>query len=398
VIGAGIVGLATARAIGLRHRASVVVLEAEKQVASHQTGHNSGVIHSGLYYRPGSLKARNCVTGRESMYRFCEEHRIPHERCGKVVVATDAAQLPALDELERRGRANGLEDVERLGPEALREREPHVQGVGALFVPDTGIVDFSAVARELARQIEEQQGDIQRSSRVLGVAQRGDAFTLTTAEGEVESRGLINCGGLQADRIARLCGLHPKARVVPFRGEYKALRPERRHLVRHLVYPVPDPRFPFLGVHFTRTIDGDVEAGPNALFAFKREGYTRWSFSARDTIDSLSYPGFLRLALRYWRTGMMEWYCSIHAPAMLRQLQRLLPELRPSDLVPGGAGVRAMAVSPAGAILDDFVIEEAERMLHVLNAPSPAATAALSIGATLAERATTVLDLPLRSE
>ncbi|UCE04184.1 MAG: L-2-hydroxyglutarate oxidase [Candidatus Latescibacterota bacterium] len=398
VIGGGIVGLATAHAIGLRHRASVVVLEAENQVASHQTGHNSGVIHSGLYYRPGSLKARNCVTGREAMYRFCKEHGIPHERCGKVVVATDAAQLPALDELERRGRANGLEDVERLGPEALREREPHVHGVAALVVPDTGIVDFSAVARELARQIEEQQGDIRRSSRVLEVTQRGDAFTLTTAEGEVESRGLINCGGLQADRIARLCGLHPKVRVVPFRGEYKALKPERRHLVRHLIYPVPDPRFPFLGVHFTRTIDGDVEAGPNALFAFKREGYTRWSFSARDTIDSLSYSGFLRLALRYWRTGMMEWYCSIHAAAMLRQLQKLLPELRASDLVPGGAGVRAMAVSPAGAILDDFVIEEAERMLHVLNAPSPAATAALSIGATLAERASAVLALPLQSK
>ena len=389
VIGGGIVGLATAHALSTGPLGAPLVLEAEGRVAAHQTGHNSGVIHSGLYYRPGSRKARNCVEGRAAMVRFCDEHGIAHERCGKIVVATSAAELPALDELARRAEANGLAGVRRISPEEIREREPHATGLAGLLVPDTGIVDFADVARALARLVEAAGGTIRTGARVVGVRRDGAELVVETTQGPVRCRHLVNCAGLHSDRVARLCGLATTLRIVPFRGEYYELVPERRDLVRHLVYPVPDPRFPFLGVHFTRTIHGDVEAGPNAVLALRRHGYARTSFSARDTGELLAFGGFWRMAARHWRDAAGEVHRSLSTRAFVRALQRLVPELRPADVRRAGSGVRAQAVEPSGALVDDFRIVEADRMIHVLNAPSPAATASLSIGrtiATLAER------------
>jgi L-2-hydroxyglutarate oxidase len=387
VVGGGIVGLAAARAIQARRGAPVLVLEAEERLATHQTDHNSGVIHSGLYYRPESLKARNCVEGREALYRYCEAKGLAHEKCGKLVVATSPEQLARLDELERRGRANGLHGLRRLGPEEMREREPHVGGVGALLVPQTGIVDFAEIARAMARDIEEGGGEIRTAWRLRAVRRDGAAFVLESGSGSVAARHLVNCAGLQSDRVARLCGLRPDLRIVPFRGEYHKLVPAREHLVRHLIYPVPDPRFPFLGVHFTRLVRGGVEAGPNALPALKREGYGRLSLSPRDAWSTLSYGGFWRLAAGHWETGLAEAWRSLSRRALVRALRALVPDLRTSDLRRHGAGVRAQAVARDGTLIDDFHILEAERMLHVLNAPSPAATASLSIGRALAQRA-----------
>jgi len=387
VIGGGIVGLAAARAIVLRTRASVLVVEAESRLATHQTGHNSGVIHSGLYYRPGSLKAQNCTAGREAMYRFCEENEIPHERCGKVVVATLDEQLPALEELERRGRANGLDDIERLDAEQLREIEPHVRGVAGLRVPQTGIVDFPRVAEAMGRQAREGGGEIRTDWRVTGVDRRSEGFVVRTTGGEAECRYLLNCAGLQSDRVARLCGVRPDLQIIPFRGEYYKLVPEKEHLVRHLIYPVPDPRFPFLGVHFTRMVHGGIEAGPNAVLAFSRNGYSWSNFSPRDLAETLSYGGFWRMARVYWKTGTGEVHRSLSTAAFVRALNALIPELTTDDVVRHNAGVRAQAVARDGKLLDDFHIIEGQRMLHVLNAPSPAATASLSIGDKLADRA-----------
>lgn len=392
IIGGGIVGLATAMALAKARPLALLVLEAEDHLAAHQTGHNSGVIHSGLYYRPGSLKARNCVAGREALYRFCEEHDIPHERCGKVVVATCENELPALDELERRGRANGLQGLRRLAPEEIREIEPHVTGIAGLHVPETGIVDFRQVAAAYAREIERHGGEIRLRTRFERAIPEPQGLALETSTGVIHSRLLVNCGGLQSDRIARQCGVDPGLQIVPFRGEYYELVPERRSLIRHLVYPVPDPRFPFLGVHFTRMIDGKVEAGPNAVLAFKREGYTRSSFSARDVLAYLSYRGFWRMAARYWRMGLHEFYRSFSKRAFVAALQRLVPELTMEDVQPAGAGVRAQAMEPDGRLSDDFRIVEAARMIHVLNAPSPAATASITIGRTIAEMALRQLD------
>jgi L-2-hydroxyglutarate oxidase len=387
VIGGGIVGTATAMALTARTRLTLVVLEVEPALAAHQTGNNSGVIHSGLYYKPGSLKATNCVKGRQQLYRFCERHQIPHERCGKLVVATAADELPVLDELERRGRANGLQGLARLGPAGIRSLEPAVSGIAALHVPDTGIVDYAEVTRAFASLVQSAGGEIRTGAGVRRVVRRTDGLVLETAAGEVTCRALINCAGLQSDRVARLCGVEPGLRIVPFRGEYYELVPERRHLVRNLVYPVPDPRFPFLGVHFTRMVHGGVEAGPNAVLAFKREGYWRTSFSARDTAELLSYRGFWRMAAKYWTMGLGEMYRSASTGAFVRALRRLVPELARADLRPGGAGVRAQALEPSGSLVDDFRIIEVERMIHVLNAPSPAATASISIGRTIADMA-----------
>jgi L-2-hydroxyglutarate oxidase len=381
------VGLATARALTLRTRARVLVLEAERRLAAHQTGHNSGVIHSGLYYRPGSLKAVNCTAGREALYRYCAEHEIPHERCGKLVVATAEREIPALDELEARGRANGLDGLERRTAATVREIEPHVRAVAALVVPQTGIVSYARVSQALAADIRSREGEIRTGARVRAVERRNGGLVVHAGGDAVECRNLIACAGLQSDRVARLCGVRPGLRIIPFRGEYYKLVPEREHLVRHLVYPVPDPRFPFLGVHFTRMIDGGVEAGPNAVLALRREGYHKLSFSARDTLAILGYRGFWRMAARYGRTGLGESYRSFSRRAFVRALNALVPELGVGDVVPHGAGVRAQAVGPDGSLLDDFHILEAERMLHVLNAPSPAATASLSIGESLARRA-----------
>jgi len=387
IIGGGIVGTATAMALARDAGASVVVLEAEDRLAAHQTGNNSGVIHSGLYYKPGSLKAANCVAGREAMYRFCREHGLPHERCGKIVVATREDELPRLASLEQRGGANGLEGMKRLTPEEIREKEPHVTGIAGLWVPQTGIVDYTAVTERFAQLVREAGGEIRLNSRVTAVRRDGGELVLQTVGGEVRTKNLINCAGLQCDRVARMCGVEPGVKIVPFRGEYYEIAPARHHLIRNLVYPVPDPQFPFLGVHFTRMVKGGVEAGPNAVLAFKREGYTKTSFSLRDTFETFTYGGALRMFSKHWKMGLGEFQRSFNKKAFLKALQRLLPELQLEDLSPGGAGVRAQAVAPDGGLVDDFKIVEADRMIHVLNAPSPAATASISIGRAIAEMA-----------
>jgi L-2-hydroxyglutarate oxidase len=393
VIGGGIVGMATAMAVLSRRHVSLLVLEKEGRLAAHQTGNNSGVIHSGLYYKPGSLKARNCTVGREALYRFCAEHDITAERCGKVVVATREEQLPVLEELRRRGEANGLAGVRRLGPEEIREVEPHAAGIAGLLVPQTGIVDYVRVTEAYGAEVLSAGGEVRLDAPVHRIGRENGAMVLETGAGEVRCRSLINCAGLQSDRVARLAGVEPGVRIVPFRGEYYELAPERRKLVRNLIYPVPDPEFPFLGVHFTRMIAGGVEAGPNAVLAFKREGYTRWSFSARDLLDVFCYGGFWRMAGSYWRMGFGEFWRSWNKGAFVRALQVLLPEITAADLVPGGAGVRAQALDADGKLLDDFRIVEAERQVHVLNAPSPAATASLSIGEAIADLALKSFDL-----
>lgn len=388
IIGGGIVGTATGMAISCRsNHPRVVILEAERQLAAHQTGNNSGVIHSGLYYKPGSLKARNCVEGREAMYRFCDEHAIPHERCGKLVVATSAEQMPALEELYRRGVANGLQELRRLEAPELREYEPNVAGIAGLHVKETGIVDYTAVTHAFARLVREAGGEVWTGARVTAVRRQGGSLVVDSTAGTVEAKGLINCAGLQSDRVATLCGVEPGVKIIPFRGEYYELVKERQGLVRNLVYPVPDPRFPFLGVHFTRMIQGGVECGPNAVLAFRREGYTRTSFSLKDSLEMFGYAGFWHMAGKYWRMAIDEMYRSASKKAFVKALQGLIPALREDDVHPSGAGVRAQALDPAGKLLDDFRIVEAERMIHVLNAPSPAATASISIGRTIAEMA-----------
>lgn len=387
IIGGGIVGLATALKLLERRPLKLIVIEAEEKIAVHQTGHNSGVIHSGLYYKPGSLKARNCVAGREAMYAFCQEHGIAHERCGKVVVATHPSEIPRLDNLEARGRANGLQGLRRLRPEEIKEYEPHVAGIDGLHVPETGIVDYKQVAEKYAELIRQVGGVIQTRTRFLRCTRTRKELILHTTQGEIRAHHLINCGGLQSDRIARLCGVEPGVQIVPFRGEYYELVPEREFLVKNLIYPVPDPRFPFLGVHFTRMIHGGVEAGPNAVLAFRREGYTKSNISVRDLGAVLNYSGFWSLARKHWGVSVGEFHRSFSKRAFIRALQRLIPELRYEDAHPAGAGVRAQALAPDGALVDDFHIVGAWRMIHVLNAPSPAATASLSIGQTIAEMA-----------
>ncbi len=393
IIGGGIIGMATAMALTSRWRLAVVVLEAENHLAAHQSGHNSGVIHSGLYYRPGTLKARTCIEGREAMYRFCQERGIAHERCGKVVVASRESDLPVLEGLAQRGIALGLQRLRKLGPEELREREPYVSGIAGLFVPETGIVDYTQVTRAFADLVSQAGGAILTGARVHRFHTRADELLLETTGGEIICSYLINCGGLQSDRIARMCGVDPRLQIIPFRGEYYGLVPERRFLVKHLIYQLPDPRLPFLGVHFTRMIHGGVEAGPNAVLAFKRDGYRLWSFSLADAIEMALYGGFWRMARRYWKAGMGEVYRSLSKRAFVKALQGLIPELDPGDLRPAGVGIRAQAVETTGHLVDDFRIVEGERMIHVLNAPSPAATASISIGRTIAGIAAKRLDL-----
>ncbi len=381
VVGGGIVGLATAmalarRAPGLR----LAVLEKEPAVGQHQTGRNSGVLHAGLYYRPGSLKARLCVEGKRQMEAFCDAHGVPYERCGKVVVAVEERELPVLQELLQRGTANGVPGLELIGPERLKELEPHARGLAALYSPGTGIVDFRRVAAAMAAVIEDGGADILTEARVLQIRRTGDAVHIETTRGPVSSRLLVNCAGLYSDEIARLAGDEPGVRIIPFRGEYYLLRPESRSLVRNLIYPVPDPALPFLGVHFTRMLSGDVEAGPNAVLALAREGYRWLQVNAGELWETLAYPGFRALARTWWRTGLYEMWRSWSKRAFVASLQRLVPAVTETDVVRGGAGVRAQAVSPTGRLLDDFQIEESPRAVHVLNAPSPAATASIAIG------------------
>ncbi|MFP5288595.1 MAG: L-2-hydroxyglutarate oxidase [Thermoanaerobaculia bacterium] len=385
VIGGGLVGLAAAMALAARGDLSVAVLEAEDRLAFHQSGHNSGVIHSGLYYKPGSLKASLCVEGARALYRLCEEEGIAHERCGKLVVATREDEIPRLEELERRGRANGLAGVRRLAAGEIAGVEPHAAGIAALFVPETGIVDYAGVARAYARRIEAGGGTVLTGARVTGVRKNGSGLAVETVRGAVSCGFLVNCAGLQSDRVARLCGAEPDVRIIPFRGEYYDLAPESRGLVRGLIYPVPDPRFPFLGVHLTRRVDGTVEAGPNAVLAWRREGYRKGSFLPEDAASTLSWPGFWRLAMRFWRTGTYEVRRSFSKAVFVRDLRRLVPALRSEDVHPAGSGVRAQAVDRRGGLVDDFRIAASERALHVLNAPSPGATASIAIGRRIAE-------------
>ena len=388
VVGGGIVGLATALALTERGRPALV-LEAEPHLATHQTGHNSGVIHSGLYYKPGSLKARTCREGLEALYRFCAEEGIPHRRCGKLVVATRDEELPRLATLEERGHANGVA-LRRLNGTEIRDHEPEVKGIAGLWVEDTGVVNYSAVTEAMARRLTRQGGEVRTGSRVLAIRREGSASVLVTPQGEVRAGLLVNCAGLQCDRVARLAGIEPGVRIVPFRGEYYTLRTERAFLVRGLIYPVPDPALPFLGVHFTRGVDDVVEAGPNAVLAFRREGYRWTDVSLRDMFDWAVFPGFWRMARMQWRNGSQEMLRSLSRRRFLDSLKTLLPRLEASDIAPGGSGVRAQAIGRDGRLIDDFYLQTAPGQVHVLNAPSPAATASLAIGREVASMAAQV--------
>ena len=379
VVGGGLVGCAVARALAKNGR-QVTVLEGESAVARHQSGRNSGVVHSGLYYRPGSLRARLCVVGRDALFRYAEQKKIPLTRRGKLVVATEREEIPALAELERRGHANGLAGLERLPGEAIRELEPAVAGVAGLRVPQTGMVDFAAVNRAYADDIAELGGEVLLGTRFLSVAEDGNRLVVRTSAGERTTRQLINCAGLQADRVARACGAAPDGRIVPFRGDYYRLADRRRDIVSRPIYPVPDPRLPFLGVHLTPKIDGSIEAGPNAVLALAREGYRKTSIRPGDLASALGFPGLWRFAARHWRTAVGELWRSLSKRAFTRALQRLVPALEGDDLESGGSGVRAQMMSPQGRLVDDFRILPHGRTLHVLNTPSPAATASLAIG------------------
>lgn len=393
IVGGGIVGLAVALEITKRFpRLRLLLLEKEDGVGQHQSSHNSGVIHSGVYYKPGSLKARLCVEGAQAMVEFCRAHGLPHQVCGKVIVATDEEELPRLEELRRRGEANGIGGLRLVGADELHEIEPHASGLRALVVPSTGITDYAAVCEEYAQLIREQGGTILTSTTMTGLRDLPSEVVVETSGPAFSTTYLINCAGLFSDRIARmaggnLSGGNQDVIIVPFRGEYYNLIPNRSSLVRSLIYPVPDPQFPFLGVHFTRRVNGSVDAGPNAVLAFRREGYGRTDINLYDLASALAFPGFWRMAAKHWRSGLDEFRRSFSKPAFVRALQRLLPELRAEDLIPGGSGVRAQALRRDGTLVDDFQFVPAGRMLHVLNVPSPAATASLVIGRAIVRTA-----------
>jgi (S)-2-hydroxyglutarate dehydrogenase len=388
IAGAGIIGLATANEL-IRRGHAVMVLEKESGIAHHQTGHNSGVIHSGLYYRPGSLKATLGTAGASSMRRFAEENGVSVDICGKLVVATVPSQLPALTELYRRGQANGV-PCTMIEAEKAKEYEPYVSAISAVRVESTGIVDFRGVCEVLRRRIEEAGGDIRFGQKIIGIASRPDAVTITTTIDEFRGDQFVNCAGLHSDRLARLAGLTPDVRIIPFRGEYYELTPETSYLVQGLIYPVPDPSFPFLGVHLTRMINGSIHAGPNAIFALARQGYTKLKINPRDVVDSLRWPGLWRLGRRYWRTGLDEATRSFSKKRFLASLRELVPDLPDRCLLPAHAGVRAQALHRDGRLFDDFYYERAPRQVHVLNAPSPAATASLEIAKRIADELATV--------
>lgn len=393
IIGGGIIGCAAAEALSARcPELDILLCEKEARLACHQTGHNSGVIHSGLYYQPGSLKATCCNEGREALYRFCAEQEIRHERCGKLVVAVNESELAALDELERRGKANGLAGILRLDAAEIRQHEPHVQGIAGLFVPQTGTVNFTEVTQALADLYARRGGSIRLNSMVSDIRRVDNGYQLQVNNETIETRGLINCAGLHCDRLARTAGLNFGLHIIPFRGEYYAFKAARRNLVKGLVYPVPDPQMPFLGVHLTRMLDGSVEAGPNAVLAWHREGYQRFDISLQDLSEALSFGGFWKLSARYWQQGIVEHCRSFSKRLFVRNLQQLLPDVHAADLVPGHSGVRAQAVDEAGRLVDDFCILTEGRMVHVLNAPSPAATASLSIAALIVDQVMITLD------
>jgi len=386
VIGGGIVGLATAYQVTQQFRGRrVVVLEKEANVAAHQTGHNSGVLHSGIYYKPGSLKAINCRAGKKAMETFCATEAIPFEICGKVIVALNDSEMPALDRLFERGRANGVQCT-MIGPEQLRELEPHAAGVKAIHVAETGIVDYRQVCERLVERVREREGQVLTNARVTGMTQQPESVVIHSTAGDVTAKCVVTCAGLYCDRVTAMSGQTLDAKIVPFRGEYYALKPAAHPLCRNLIYPVPDPRFPFLGVHFTRMIRGGVECGPNAVLAFAREGYRRTDVNLADLAETLTYPGFLKMAFRHWRMGMGELWRSYNKQAFVRALQRLLPAIRAEDLEAIPAGVRAQLVVRDGSLVDDVVIRENERVLNVGNTPSPAATASLNISKLIVER------------
>lgn len=386
IIGGGIVGLATAYHVTRQSpRRKVIILEKEAGLAQHQSGRNSGVLHSGIYYRPGSLKAINCREGNLAMQAFCEEQGIPYELCGKVIVAVDEAELPLLDRIYERGQANGVR-CRVVDAGELRELEPHVNGIRALHVSTAGIVDYRLACERLADQVREREGEVLTGAKVHGIQRNGTGCVVQSTLGEVRAHVVVNCAGLYSDHMTRLSGEKPKAMIVPFRGEYFKLKPGSRHLCRNLIYPVPHPDFPFLGVHFTRTIDGEVECGPNAVLAFAREGYRKRDLHFGELLESLCYPGFHRLAAKYWKTGLAEMWRSVNKSAFVRALRRLVPEVRADDLAPAPSGVRAQALTPDGKLVDDFLIQETDRVIHVNNAPSPAATASLNIGKLIAAR------------
>lgn len=393
IIGGGILGLAAAYQLSRAFpRLSLTILEKETEVAKHQTGHNSGVLHTGVYYKPGSLKAVNCREGKRRMEEFCAEHEIPYEVCGKVIVATSEAELPALKTIFERGQANGVV-CEMISRERLLKLEPHVNGIQAIHVPEAGITDYTAVCRRLAEVIQqEEHRELVLGTKVTGL-QTGNTIVVETTAGEYEGNCLINCAGLYSDKVTAMT-VPPQHKIIPFRGEYYEVKPSARHLCKNLIYPVPDPSFPFLGVHFTRMIQGGLECGPNAVLAFAREGYTRTTVNWQELAESLSYPGFLKLAAKYWRTGAGEMWRSFSKAAFVKALQRLIPEIRESDLEAAPAGIRAQAITPDGQLVDDFLIQQDGRIVHVGNAPSPAATSSLKIGSHILDRLAPLLNQP----
>ncbi|MFD1142720.1 L-2-hydroxyglutarate oxidase [Larkinella insperata] len=389
VIGGGIVGLATALQIKRqRPGLSVTVLEKENRVAAHQTGHNSGVIHSGLYYKPGSLKATNCIRGYWMLIEFCEQEQVPYELCGKIVVATKPEEVPLLNNLYERGQQNGLEGLKKLTQAQMNEIEPHVRGVEGMWVPQTGIIDYVQVCEKYAQKFRELGGEIRLGEKVTQITPGNTLSVVVTDRNTYETKLVINCAGLYSDKMAQLTQRQAlDLRIVPFRGEYYKIRPEKQYLVRNLIYPVPDPNFPFLGVHFTRMMRGGIEAGPNAVLAFEREGYRKSDVNLKEMYETLSWPGFQKVAAKYWQTGLGEMYRSFSKAAFTKALQELIPAIQEDDLIEGGSGVRAQACDRTGGLLDDFAILETERAINVCNAPSPAATSSLSIGLTVSQKA-----------
>jgi L-2-hydroxyglutarate oxidase len=386
IVGAGIIGLATAlKLLEKKPALKIAILEKENEVAKHQSGNNSGVIHSGIYYKSGSLKAINCINGYNQLLRFCEEENIKFEICGKLIVATNKNELPVLNLIYERGIENCLTNLKILNKEQFQEFEPYAFGIKAIHVPQTGIIDFKKVAEKYSEVVQNKGGQLFLSHELLKIKKESSRIISITSKGEFQSKHFISCAGLFSDRIAKLTNKHLPIRIIPFRGEYYKIIEARKILVKNLIYPVPDPAFPFLGVHFTRTINGEVEVGPNAVLAFKREGYRKTSFNLRDTLETLSWKGFHKVISKYWRVGISEFYRSYNKKAFVKALQKLIPEIQESDLEKGGAGVRAQACDLRGGLLDDFYIYESRNMVHVCNAPSPAATASLSIGDHVAE-------------
>ncbi|WP_395079210.1 L-2-hydroxyglutarate oxidase [Gracilimonas sp.] len=381
IIGAGIVGLSTAYKLSLKYpEAKILILEKEDRVAAHQTGKNSGVIHSGIYYKPGSYKAKNCVDGRHQLVDFCKKHDVAMEVCGKVIVASDESEVPKLKEIFERGLQNKIEGIELIGHERLKELEPHVDGVAAIHVPCSGIVDYVGMCRVMMHLLEQGNGTVQFNSEVNNISNKGEYLQIEAGSGKVKSQYLVNCAGLYSDHVAKFAGVYSPVKIVPFKGEYYQLKPEAEYLVNDLIYPLPNPEFPFLGVHFTRMALGGIECGPNAVFAFKREGYKKVSFNLKETTETFNFPGFWKMAREHWRMGLDEYRRSFSKKAFVKGLQKLIPEIREEHLEVSPSGIRAMALQPNGEILDDFYFEVADRQIHVLNAPSPAATAGLAIG------------------